>query len=485
MDWKGSDTVGMTSVNEGIAKVFDRSKNSVINEHGLDVLVVKNFEDTKIPSLVAYDVIVIDYYNPSRASELLRAIRSSPYEEVYLKAVFVVSYGREVDPIDEGLADGILEEPKLASYISKIEWILKTTEEIQAVSSDFTGRKILLKLIRFLYSRQTNLKPVPSSKSIMGYSFPFLDVNIQQKDYQEVLDILSVGLERGLLDEDFIDYTHLCSNCLSGFINYRETCPKCGTRKHVSQNTIHHFVCGYVGPESDFQEKDSLKCPKCDRRLRHIGVDYDKPSLVSECENGHIFQDPVMKTFCFNCHEEADLQDLVDYPINEYSLSASGANVAVSGSVKQKKKVEELEGFVSLSVFKTFLKVEVQRQKVLQKTGSVTYMNLMLSPETLKKHQNDYSIFSHDLAQLVKNQLKPTEIVSFLNDDVFLVLTPESDSEQTSARFQEIRDTLLRMIKNNLGGGDKDRIFFETFEMELTDEADSILEKINQEINIF
>lgn len=477
----------MSSVEEaeGIIKAFDRSKNSVINEHGLNILVVKNYEDTKIPSFAAYDVIILDYHNPQRSYELLAAVRSSIYDEIYLKPVFILAFDREVRLVDKALSDGVLDELTVSPFMAKIERIVNTTEEILKINTDFSGRKILLKLIRFLYSRDTTLKPVPTKSSLMGYSFPFLDVNIEQYEYQEVIDLFMVGLDKGYLSEDFVDYVHLCSNCLSGFINYRETCPKCGTGKHESQHTIHHFVCGYVGPESDFQHKKGLVCPKCDRQLRHIGVDYDKPSLVSECENGHIFQQPVMKTFCFNCHEENELGNLFDYKINEYTLTASGAHVAVSGKTKEKREVEELEGFVSLAVFKTFLKVEIQRQKALQKTSSVTYMNLMLAPSTLKNHQDEYTAFSHELAKLVKNQLKPTEIVSFLNDDVFLVLTPEQSKEETSARFEEIKSTMLSVIKNNFEGSDNDKIFHETFEMELSAEADSILDRINEKINIF
>ena len=481
----GIQSEQLSANKEGIIKAFDRSKNSVFHEHGLDVLVVKNYEDTKIPSLAAYDVILLDYYNSQRASELLRLIRSSVYEEIYLKPVFILAYGKEVDACDEGLADGVLEELTISHHLSSVEKIVKSIEEISGITTDFTGRKILLKLLRFLYSRDVNLVPVATRNSLTGYSLPFLDANIQQFEYQEVIDLLSTAIERGYLTAEFLDYTHLCNNCLSGFINYRETCPKCGSRKHVSQHTIHHFVCGYVGPESDFHKKNQLVCPKCDRQLRHIGVDYDKPSLVSECENGHVFQEPHMKTFCYNCHQEAELNEIFEYAINEYSLTASGAHVAVSGSAKKKKEVEDLEGFVSLNVFKTFLKMEVQRQKALQKTSSVTYMNLMLAPATLKNHQDDYAGFSHELAMLVKNQLNPTEIVSFLNDDVFLILTPESTAEDTMRRFEAIKDSVLGVILNQFGGSPNDKIFFETFEIEPSAAADSILDKINGKINIF
>lgn len=467
------------------SSAFDRSQNKVLTEQGLDIFLIKNFEDIKLTALAAYDVLMVDYYNPTRVNELLNDIRSSAYEEIYLKPVFLLVYDREVHPIDIALSDGNLEEPSIDTHFSHLEQILKRTDEVLKITSDFKGRKILLKLLRFLYTRGSTLKPIPEKNSLLGYSFPFLDANIKEYDYQEVLDLLEAGVDRGFIEPDFVDVAHLCSNCLSGFINYRETCPKCGSRKHESQHTIHHFVCGYVGPESDYKEHDRLVCPKCDRQLRHIGVDYDKPSLVSECDNGHIFQEAVMKTFCFNCHQEEELGSLIDYVINDYTLTASGADAAISGTTKKKKEVEELEGYVSLSVFKTFLKVEIQRQKALNKTSNITYMNLLMSPGTLKQHQDDYEGFSADVARIFKDQLKATEIVSFLNDDIFLIMTPEATVEETKERFLEIKKHLLHYIKNNLEGNEDDNIVVETFDLDLDSEADSILNNINQKVKIF
>ena len=72
-------------------------------------------------------------------------------------------------------------------------------------------------------------------------------------------------------------------------------CPKCKIKKLFSEYSIHHFVCGYVGPESDFFQDKKLICTKCNRELRHIGVDYDKASIITECKNGHVFQDLMLK----------------------------------------------------------------------------------------------------------------------------------------------------------------------------------------------
>ena len=275
-----------------------RESNYVINEFDKDILVIRNYDDVKIQTLIAYDVVLLDYFNPKKASEMLSDIRSSVYEEVYLKPVMLSTHGNTINLVDEEMADGVLTGNSIESVLDIVEGITKRVDEVLNVSSDFKGRKMMLKVIRFLYSRNRALKPIPTPKSHMGFAFPFLDANIQVEEYQELIDLLDSAEERGLMQIDFQDNVHLCHNCNSGFINYRETCSKCDTHKFKTQHTIHHFVCGYVGPESDYVSGNKLECPKCDRQLRHIGVDYDKPSLVMECENGHIFQETEMKTFC-------------------------------------------------------------------------------------------------------------------------------------------------------------------------------------------
>lgn len=462
-----------------------RESNYVINEFDKDILVIRNYDDVKIQTLIAYDVVLLDYFNPKKASEMLSDIRSSVYEEVYLKPVMLSTHGNTINLVDEEMADGVLTGNSIESVLDIVEGITKRVDEVLNVSSDFKGRKMMLKVIRFLYSRNRALKPIPTPKSHMGFAFPFLDANIQVEEYQELIDLLDSAEERGLMQIDFQDNVHLCHNCNSGFINYRETCSKCDTHKFKTQHTIHHFVCGYVGPESDYVSGNKLECPKCDRQLRHIGVDYDKPSLVMECENGHIFQETEMKTFCFNCQTEAKPEDLITRPINSYELTASGSEVAISGKVKTQGESDSLEGFVSLGVFKTFLKMEIERQKSTDKTSTVSYMNLMLCPKTVKKHESNFSEFINEIARVIKGQLKSSEIVTFLNDEVFLIMSPETEVSDTNQRLEQVREQTKSMIISACEGNKNDEIVFETFEVSTEEGSESVLDKINHRINIF
>jgi hypothetical protein len=44
---------------------------------------------------------------------------------------------------------------------------------------------------------------------------------------------------------------------------------------HGNEPVIHHLLCAYVGPRSDFQTLAGLLCPKCQRVLHHDRQDWE------------------------------------------------------------------------------------------------------------------------------------------------------------------------------------------------------------------
>ena len=91
----------------------------------------------------------------------------------------------------------------------------------------------------------------------------------------------------------FIDRIHVCPICNSSHLLFFETCPECGSSDIVEEPVIHHFRCANVSPEHTYQQDGELICPKCKQQLRHIGVDYARPSSISTCRAcAHTFMYP-------------------------------------------------------------------------------------------------------------------------------------------------------------------------------------------------
>lgn len=36
----------------------------------------------------------------------------------------------------------------------------------------------------------------------------------------------------------------------------------------AAEDVLHHYLCAYVGPRSDFRMREGLTCPKCGRALQ-------------------------------------------------------------------------------------------------------------------------------------------------------------------------------------------------------------------------
>lgn len=470
-----------SSKDSSISLIQDRNISS--QELGWDVLVVRDYDSVRINSLISYDVVIIEYNVAQKADELIRKIRASVVDEVYLIPIYIHSVKKQILNTTLDLADGQIDTIDIDPIKEEIGRFKEYINEFKQIQSDFVGKNLLLKLLRYMISRNRSLTPIPSHLSLTGYSYPFLEASIEDDQYKEIDSILDAAIERGFMTPNYIDLVHVCSNCHSGFINYREVCPKCQTRKLTTQHSIHHYVCGYVGPEADFLQGDKLVCPKCSRQLRHIGVDYDKPSVIMECENGHVFQEPDMETLCMRCHTQGDLNSLIDYSVNEYAISNIGIGVAKSGRKKSEEPVE-IQGVITYPLFKSLIKLEGERQKITHSLITISYVNFVFSTQTLKKELNNYKEFLNGLIILFRNLLEPTDIITLPVDDIILVFSAEAKAEDTIKRLesalQEVKSNMIENNKLNV----EDKLFVNSYDMTEEIGADGIFTQISNEVNI-
>lgn len=462
---------------------WGQGRNEISKFNDWDVLLIRDYHGLRINSLLSYDVIILDYGLPEKADELIRKIRASAIEELYLMPVYIYSSKADILNTTHSLIDGKLDNVDIASFEQDIVKIKRYIDEFKQVQSDYIGRNLLLKLLRFLLTRERPLVPIPTHLSLTGYSYPFLEASMDHEQHEELSSILDIAVERGFLTSSFVDMVHLCSNCHSGFINYREICPTCGTRKLKSQHAIHHFICGYVGPESDFYQDKKLICPKCSRQLRHIGVDYDKPSVIMECENGHVFQEPGMETFCLRCHDVNELDNLIDYEVKEYALTNVGIETATSGNQKSNDQ-EDIQGVITFPLFKSLVKLEGERQKQTNSSIAISYVNFVFSTETLKSQLNQYQDFVVDLIMLFKNLLKPTDLITIPVDDIILVFSAETDAKETKQRLEKALKQVQASMIQHKKLSVHDKLLVQSFDMTKEIGVDKVFDQINQEVKI-
>lgn len=429
----------------------DQFGKRVLTQSNKDVFFISDYSEVDIKKVVISDALILDYSNHEGCGKFIRQIRSSFVESIYLVPVFVLSINEEVDSFTESLCDGVINNLQEESFIGLSQAISQRIRQLQNNTEGDQEIKIKNKLLRFHYTRQRRMKPVISSRSHIGYVFPLLSLHFNNANTEEKFGLLEKLVTKEYFRLRYEDIVHLCTNCYSGFLNYREVCPKCDSSDLYTENLIHHFVCAHVAPESDYINGDQMVCPKCSRLMRHIGVDYDKPSLIYSCNNcGHHFQDSVMQALCMNCETVHSVESLLEKRIYNYELTALGEEAAIGGVIQSEKQEEEIEGYIGFSTFNIFLKYEIERIKNSGKTSCAGSMSLRTPSSLTSTMGLKYSMVVSEIGEFMKNATLATDILTFINNNTFLIISPDNDKFRLESLLNNIRHSVQKLIDSNI-----------------------------------
>ena len=179
-----------------------------------------------------------------------------------------------------------------------------------------------------------SIAPVYNPEVNNAYSYPVLNEFFGISP-GEGFSILRELHSENVLSRTLFDKVGLCPTCNFHTLNFREVCPKCRSLEIEIESIYHHFSCGYVGPADDFRDpvKDEMHCPKCDKVLRHIGLDYEKPSdtfICRECQ--FIFTEPEVEFKCFYCDIVAPADEVVISNVYSYYPNKKTKKVVEYGS---------------------------------------------------------------------------------------------------------------------------------------------------------
>jgi hypothetical protein len=362
---------------EKINVSMDRQKNITdiierkVNKAGKVIMIFNDYSSSinlSDISMETNDALYIDFVDQSKQIELIKKVRQSDLLSIFLIPIFISTSASSYNQFVTDLSDGVYLNINDESLISKTNIIEENIGLLKELHVDKYGKKVLYKLLRYMFTREYILEAYIDSHSIQGYIYPFLDIHYEGEAFisQQEDAILEEAEKVGLLKSTFIDKIHLCPQCNAGFHNFKELCPKCDSSNLSSQALIHHFVCANVGPERDYKKANLLICPKCSRELRHIGVDYDRPSVIFDCNNcGEYFQDPNIKAFCFNCKTENNVDDLKTKDIKNYRITRYGIGIVKASHFHEEYSESKFPGCYSYNVFRDLLKQEVRRIKTL------------------------------------------------------------------------------------------------------------------------
>ncbi len=400
------------------------------------------------------DLIVVYLRTEDWGRKALRAIRSRPAS--FLTPVLLI-HETEPGPMAD-VADHAMPAPAsetqfqeaIDGRLRKISEALAGLPEVPTSTGDTGTRKLLL--LRYLYSREhASLAPQLDRCAKVGYTYPLARMLFKATAGAEAAHLESLE-EAQLLLPELVDKVNLCPHCEHTQLNFRELCPHCNSLNISEESTIHHFRCAFVGRESEFARGAQLICPKCHNELRHIGVDYDKPSEVlwcNACKNN--FSDPKLSCFCLACSATFAPEDAFIKQISKYTLSQDGFRAAEEGAMPGYGLLNLLKqeiGFYKKEVFLEYLRLEIARCKRYGAPSTLSKFYLQGVRATLEENLAISSRrFKRDFASVLHETYRKTDLFTELPGGDILILFLNTSSDHAKIAYQRLADRLKTTFK--------------------------------------
>ncbi|RNC85420.1 MAG: hypothetical protein ED557_01195 [Balneola sp.] len=436
----------------------------------IQVLLAVDDQGFGLQEIQRVDAVLVQTANSSNAKEILRSIRIQKNRQLALTPVFISSSVPGCRKI-EFLFDGTYSTDTESLMLQKIKHI---RAQLRSFTFDVHqldyNHSLLQAALQYSHSRGCTLKPMRERNSKIGYSYPFLGSIIRDDESQKVVELMEQSIKEGYFAKKSLDKVHTCKKCSGGYLNYRECCPKCGSSDLQTDDLIHHFVCAHIAPESDFKtDNDTMECPKCSKELRHIGIDYDKPSSMHTCNNcSHQFQQPEIKALCIDCGCDNQLKQLGNIEISEYAITPMGEYAAINGMhVKSKKAEKKGSKTVSEQIFELFKSQEIQR---IAKSGHQSWEgSLRVNLDFMTAfHPEQQELIQSEICGIISNYLDSVDVLSSPTTSWFRFMLVDYSKE----RAAEIGEIIQRNIEKLLADGPgKDQSVVETLITSLGEEG--------------
>lgn len=288
-----------------------------------------------------FDVVFIANASAEETKTILSTINPVTSAKCCYKPLFVSSSLKgKMGNYDE-IIDGYADDWNDMEVMTQIENIIDYNTKIRLNTQEdpiHSSNQFFIRLVRFLISRKkTILEPQLDVSASTGYVIPVFDLFYRLGFYElsEYFVFMQSMTEKGMFrTSKFVNKVYLCPTCLHSHILNIHSCPKCGQSSIKMEEVIHHFRCANVSPEHTYSFGGQLRCPKCHKILRHIGVDYDRPTTTHTCNIcGNTFIEPKMTTVCTSCHETHDADELIPQDIYIYEITSEGKQSIISPNI--------------------------------------------------------------------------------------------------------------------------------------------------------
>lgn len=400
--------------------------------------------------------LIITGFDPGQLTQELLDQRGDP--DTALRPIAVAGIQNYSDaPTVEQLADAVLpSEPDGSQLMEASKRLLDLALRVQELPCSRDDAS--LRLLQFLESRRLSLEPRLDPASRTAYRYPLAEA-VLGTGASRAVDVLTDMAQHGVFQRSTVDRVHVCPDCHGYRIPVKEVCPECQSPDVSLEVSIHHFRCGYMAPESRFTGKDGyLSCPKCNKYLRHIGVEYNRPSEVCVCGScGYWAQRPELKAWCVDCNSLFSPEEVKTVRIHRYGLTADARGVARAGSwipgqraapatAARAVKPERPPARGADSISREDGDVHRARDvlRALIGVAQPTQWPIALFEVRLRRRGDDASEPSLEAVEsALKVQLSEHDIIGPVASDTLLLAVPESDSKRAPS-IGEMRRWAMR-----------------------------------------
>jgi diguanylate cyclase (GGDEF)-like protein len=332
-----------------------------------------------------------------------------------------------------------------------------TNNKIKIEQKLRAGDRVVNLLIKMSEGFIKQLLPTYDCRSEIGYSIPEAVTYLKVKPGEE-FSLLDQLVERGLLIAKEKARVDLCPFCQNFHLKIYTACPSCKSIEIRRTSLIHHFRCGNVDVEEKFTQGEDLICPKCNKKLRHIGVDYEKPSQIFFCP---YCQEPVSAPFegyeCIKCGKIFKKELAIERKIYAYRLSSEAPTLIAKGKIFDEidPTIDNLTGVFKEKYFKEAVAKEGRRAARYKIVTSILKLNFKNWSKCLKTlGRGGCADILKDIATLLKENLREVDVIGRSGEHDFWILLPQTDANGAKV----VQEKLEKVITNFFRSQKKDEI---------------------------
>ncbi|MEM8501482.1 MAG: hypothetical protein AAF542_25975, partial [Pseudomonadota bacterium] len=365
------------------------------------------------------DAALITSSSVEDTEHLLREIRQS--DDLWSMPVFLSNAStHRANELSDGIVESVAQLNESVSHINHRLSELPP-QELQMPTAEF-------KLCAYLYSRpDKTVLPVRALEQTELWRYPLVDAFGTSKERSQTC--LSELELRGLIHpKRLVDRVRDCASCDSAQLSFIDVCPDCQSIDIENCQFFHCFTCGHVAPEANFIRRDSLCCPQCQAKFKHIGVDYDRPLEEYRCRNCNAaFIEGSVIARCLACDSSNHPEWLRSRRVNEFELTSRARYAVRHGEMQTPSELVDDSQFASPAYFSQMVEWLLSLSK---RYSDECFSLLSITVETPSDQQSmaqaqNNDVFFRRIAELTRE----TDLIHRLSAQTIWILLPKNNSK--------------------------------------------------------